>query len=176
MAQVRQPPARLDQHEYFLPRAIPDGVFVEGAQATLGVSGEPNIAGSSTGVLAIQGANAGISDDSISASTTGVEFEDDATGSLSGNHFDAGASNVTDLHLATTGAVTVSGDFYAASSLFINNDNPDDQRTAEHFNTPDNAVIETKINHKLDDPALGLVTWNASHTLYVSAGNHLQYN
>jgi parallel beta-helix repeat protein len=100
---------------------------------------------------------------------TGVNFGAGASGSVNANSF---AGNATDLYLGSLsgGITSLSSNSFSGHDWYIQNHSPQAiNATGNTFDASSNFRIEDKIFHKMDDGALGLVSWVGGN-LYVTDG------
>ncbi len=156
--------------------------FATGIQSsgTLTVSGnDTSIHGNAIGID-VSGGSATVSGNHIyDSSTAGIRLSSGGTASITGNDFSGATANAADILLASdAGAISgpLSGNTFAASGFFIDNQSAGNITAAKSANTypiSNNFRIEDKIHHKLDTdlPATtGLVRYVANNVYVTDAG------
>jgi hypothetical protein len=139
------------------------------------VSGTSITGNSGAGVLAI-GGDAQISGGEIHGNAVGIDFENGATGSVTGVDLDdATDDNDVDLLISSlAGSVTIgAGNQFAGDDLYIDLESTQSHDLSSNgttFDETNNFRIEDKMRHRMDTdlpPTNGLVTWVAGN-LYVT--------
>lgn len=170
-----------------LPNAVATNNTVTGNGVGLefwrgdGSASNNTLTGNTTGVYVTRGSTVSLTDNSISGSGMGVEID---TGDLTmtGNDFSGATSNVTDVKLAGGSVVFGDGQTFDASQYYIENLTGTDYDLTGLTTTTyggvvgptatlaESLAIEEKMYHAMDDPASGLLTWQAG-SLFVTPGS-----